>query len=142
MGKADAIRLIRIFVFTGLLLGSVVSASYYWPKIKKEKFPSVIETFEKNFGETDQGKTVLKILGAEVDEEKDEDKEEKDEEEEKEKEKEEEENKSLMENIKGKIEEAVIETSSEKVIDILENLPPEEFEKLKEEFCPQFCERE
>lgn len=122
-------RIKRIIILIALLGGGAVSLSYFGPKIRKEEAPKAVRNVEEKIKETGFGKTVLKILGAETEKEE-------------EKKKEEKERESIVENFKEKIEKVIIEKSSEKIIEILKTLPPEEFEELKGEFCPKFCRPE
>lgn len=134
MTKKKKIRLVRILIFATLFLTGVVSLSYYRFKKKGEKPPDLLGTFQEKIKDTQAGKVVLNILGLETEKQAEEEKKKEEDQEQ------EEEKQSLVKNLKEKIEGAVIETSSEKVIEMLKTLPPEEFEKLKKEFCPQFCE--
>ncbi|MBL7159419.1 hypothetical protein ISS85_03015 [Candidatus Microgenomates bacterium] len=139
MTRKEKIRLIRVLGVTSLFVGGVVVGSYVLPKIKME--PSeVMETVKENFKESDLGERAFKILGANVDKEVEE--ENKEDQEDEENSEEEEGNQSFVQDLKENIEKAVIETSNDKVIDVLEALPSEEFEKLKKDFCPKFCEQE
>ena len=150
MTRKETIRLMKVLGVTGLFLGGVVLGSYVLPKIEME--PSkVVETVKENFKKSDVGERAFKILGANIDKEEKKDQENQEDQEDQEnqenqedkensEEESEEKDQSFVEDLKENIEEAVIETSNDRVIDVLETLPPEEFEKLKNDFCPKFCE--
>ena len=141
MTKKEKIRLVRVLIFAGFLVGGGLIFSHFEPELRKKQFFNPIKTVEKKIEETKFGKIALKILGLETD------KEEKENEKEEEKEKGEsrngkDESWSVGEAVENKIRNVIMEKSSEKIIEILKTLPPEEFEKLKKEFCPNFCEGE
>jgi len=131
LNKKEKIRLIRILGLTAVILTGAVAFSYFEPNIKKPA--EIIESAQKKIEKNDFGRIGLRILGIETKQET--------EEEEKDADEEKKEDQTISEIVKEKIKDAIIEKSSQEVIDILKTLPPEEFEKLKKEFCPNFCEQ-
>ena len=144
MTKKEKIRIVRVLIFAGLFVGGGLVFAHFEPELRRKQFPDPIKTVEEKIEETKFGKIALKILGVETKkrENGNEKEEEKEEKEKVEKGNEEGGDWSVGEAVENKIRNVIMEKSSEKIIEILKTLPPEEFEKLKKEFCPNFCEGE
>lgn len=138
MRKKERERIKRIIILIALLGGGALFLSRFGPKMRKGKTPEAIETVQERIRETEFGKTVFKVLGGKVEEETKEG-EKKEQEEGKEEGKKE--KQSIVERVKEKIKKVIIEKSSQKLLSLLETLPPEELEELRKELCPKFCER-
>lgn len=136
MTRKEKIRLVRILIFAGLLVGGGLVFARFEPELRKKQFPNPIKSVEEKIEETKIGKMALKILGVETEKET----ESEDAEKKKEEEEEKEQKLDIVETVKEEISDVIMEKSSEKIIEILKTLPPEEFEKLKKDLQEEICE--